>query len=78
MSFSYADGVITQISTDADPSGAVGLTGVTDITYGADPFSIIDFGTNRLDIEGDLTINPEDFLLASNATAANAPNGAIM
>ena len=77
MSFSYAGGVITQTGTDADLSGAVGLTGVTDITYGADPFSIIDFGTNRLDIEGDLTINPEDFLLVSNATAAIAPNGAI-
>ena len=77
MSFSYANGVITQTATDTDPIGAVGLTGVTDITYGADPFSIIDFGTNRLDIEGDLTINPEDFLLASNATAANAPNAAI-
>ena len=77
MSFSYANGVITQTATDTDPIGAVGLTGVTDITYGADPFSIIDFGTNRLDIEGDLTINPEDFLLVSNATAAIAPNGAI-
>ena len=79
FNYSIATGVpvITETGTDTDPSGIIGLTGVTDITSGADPFSVIGLGVNRLDIEGDLTINPEDFSLITDATAANAPNGAI-
>ena len=59
MSFSYLSGVITQTGTDTDLGGLNGLTGVTrigSVTTGIQSYYIYDIGTNRLDIEGDLTI----------------------
>ena len=76
MGFSYSGGVITQTGTDTDLSGLSGLTGVTVTSYSS-RYEIYDIGTNRLDIEGDLTINPEDNMLISNAPTAVIPNMAI-
>ena len=76
MGFSYSGGVITQTGTDTDLSGLSGLTGVTVTSYSS-RYEIYDIGTNRLDIEGDLTINPEDNMLISNAPTAVVPNMAI-
>ena len=73
MSFTYSGGVITQTGTDADLSGMSGLTGVTVISYSS-RYDIYNIGTNRLDIEGNLTINPENNMLISNASTGFAPN----
>lgn len=61
MSFSYANNIITQTGTDNDLSGLGSITGVTTTSYSS-RYSIYDIGTLRLDIEGDLTINPEENL----------------
>ena len=80
MAFAYSAGVITQTGTDTDLSGLNGLTGVTRIGYvttGSESFYIYDIGTNRLDIEGDLTINPEYNMLLTNCPTGIAPNMSI-
>jgi hypothetical protein len=76
MSFSYSSGVITQTGTDTDLSGLAGLTGVTVTSYSS-RYEIYDIGTNRLDIEGDLTINPENNMLISNAPTATIPDMSV-
>ena len=80
MSFSESGGVITQTGTDTDLSGLNGITGVTRVGYvttGSLDYYLYDIGTNRLDIEGSLTINPEYNALLTNSTAAPTPNMAI-
>ena len=80
MAFAYSAGVITQTATDTGLSGLNGLTGVTRIGYvttGSESFYIYDIGTNRLDIEGDLTINPEYNMLLTNCPTGIAPNMSI-
>ena len=71
MAFSQVGSVITQTGTDTDLSGLSGLTGVSVISYSS-RYDIYNIGTNRLDIEGDLTINPENNMLISNEP--NTPN----
>jgi hypothetical protein len=73
MGFSYSSGVITQTGTDTDLSGLTGLTGVTVTSYSS-RYAVYAIGTNRLDIEGDLTINPEKNMLISNAPTGGVPN----
>lgn len=80
MSFSESGGVITQTGTDTDLTGLSGLTGVTRfgyVTTGSETFYIYDIGTNRLDIEGDLTINPEYNMLLTNCPTGTLPNMSI-
>jgi hypothetical protein len=77
MAFTYSGGIITQTGTDTNLSGLSGLTGVSVITYGLLPFSVYDIGTNRLDIEGSLTIDPEANMFISNAPTGVFPNGAL-
>lgn len=80
MGFAYAGGVLTQTGTDTDLSGLNGLTGVTRfgyVTTGSQIYYIYDIGTNRLDIEGDLTINPEYNMLLTNCPTGTAPNFSI-
>jgi hypothetical protein len=77
MAFTYSGGIITQTGTDTNLSGLSGLTGVNVITYGLLPFSVYDIGTNRLDIEGSLTIDPEANMFISNAPTGVFPNGAL-
>jgi hypothetical protein len=80
LSFSYLSGVITQTGTDTNLSGLNGLTGVTRtgyVTTGSQSYYIYDIGTNRLDIEGDLTINPEENMFISNAPTGLIPNMAV-
>ena len=76
MAFSQVGSVITQTGTDTDLSGLSGLTGVSVISYSS-RYDIYNIGTNRLDIEGDLTINPENNMLISNAPTAAIPNMAV-
>jgi hypothetical protein len=76
MSFSYSSGVITQTGTDTDLSGLTGLTGVTVTSYSG-RYAVYALGTNRLDIEGDLTINPEENMFISNASTGTVPNMAV-
>ena len=73
MSFSYSAGVITQTGTDTDLSGLTGLTGVTVISHSS-RYAIYDIGTNRLDIGGNLTINPEENMFISNAATGFIPD----
>lgn len=77
MSFSYSNGVITQTGTDTDLTGLIGLTGVTVISHGQLDYSIYDLGSNRLDIKGTLTINPEANMFITNANTDLAPNMSI-
>ena len=80
MSFSESAGVITQTGTDTDLSGLNGLTGVNRIGYtttGSESFYIYDIGTNRLDIEGNLTINPEYNMFLTNCPTGLIPNMSI-
>jgi hypothetical protein len=80
MSFSYLTGVITQTGTDTDLSGLNGLTGVTRIGYvttGSESYYVYDIGTSRLDIEGDLTINPEYNMLLTNCPTGIVPDMSI-
>lgn len=76
MSFSYSSGVITQTGTDTDLSGLSGLTGVTVTSYSG-RYAIYSIGTNRLDVEGDLTINPEENMFISNAPTGQVPNMSV-
>ena len=76
MAFSQVGSVITQTGTDTDLSGLSGLTGVSVISYSS-RYDIYNIGTNRLDIEGDLTINPENNMFISNAPTAGIPNMAV-
>ena len=76
MAFSQVGSVITQTGTDTDLSGLSGLTGVSVISYSS-RYDIYNIGTNRLDIEGDLTINPENNMLISNAPTATIPDMAV-
>mgnify|MGYP003664898782 FL=1 len=80
MSFSESAGVITQTGTDTNLSGLNGLTGVNRIGYtttGSESFYIYNIGTNRLDIEGNLTINPEYNMFLTNCPTGLAPNMSI-
>jgi len=77
MSFAYSAGVITQTGTDTDLSGLIGLTGVSVISHGQLDYSIYDLGSNRLDIEGTLTINPEVNMFITNANTGLAPNMSV-
>jgi hypothetical protein len=77
MAFTYSGGIITQTGTDTNLAGLSGITGVSVITYGLLPFSVYDMGTNRLDIEGSLTIDPEANMFISNAPTGVFPNGAL-
>jgi hypothetical protein len=77
MAFTYSGGIITQTGTDTNLAGLSGITGVNVITYGLLPFSVYDMGTNRLDIEGSLTIDPEANMFISNAPTGVFPNGAL-
>lgn len=76
MAFSYSNGVITQTADNTDLSGLSGLTGVTVISY-SNRYTVYALGTNRLDIEGNLTINPEENMFISNASTGTAPNMAV-
>ncbi len=73
MAFSQVGSVITQTGTDTDLSGLTGLTGVTVTSYSS-RYAVYAIGTNRLDIEGNLTINPEENMLISNAPTGGVPN----
>ena len=77
MSFTQTGSVITQTGTDGNLAGLSGLTGVSVITYGLLPYSVYDIGTNRLDIEGALIIDPEANMFISNAPTGVYPNGAL-
>ena len=77
MSFSQVGSVITQTGSDGNLAGLSGLNGVSVITYGLLPYSVYDIGTNRLDIEGSLIINPEANMFISNAPTGVYPNGAL-
>ena len=64
---------ITQTGTDTDLTGLIGLTGVSVISHGQLDFSIYDLGNSRLNIEGSLTINPEENMFITDANTGTVP-----
>ena len=77
MSFSYSGGLITQTGTDTDLSGISGLTGIstqTSLVESSDwgQVTYIMDGSTRLDIQGTLTISPENETLIVEKEAVNS------
>ena len=64
--------LITQTGTDTDLSGLTGLTGVTTLSTGQNPYTLYYLGVIKLEVLGDLTINPEYNMFISNAPTSTA------
>lgn len=75
MAFSQSGSVITQSGTDNGLGGLVGLSGVTAWESNANGTNArgINLGSNKLVVNGTLTLDPENEFLAQNSAAAR-PN----
>ena len=67
MTWTKSGATITQTGTDADLSGLSAISGVTTTAFNSN-FTIYDLGSNRLEIQGTLTHDPDVEMLVYSAT----------
>jgi len=77
MTWTKSGATITQTGTDTDLSGLNGISGVITTAFNSN-FTIYDLGSNRLEIQGTLTHDPDVEMLVYSATGTDATTPVIV